>query len=74
MEETFLSEKIRELADSIGIDALGFAKVAEFTGYALSNSKRRDPKLSLPDAKNIIVAGIYIGGLTLPAWTNPWYG
>jgi len=25
MEETFLSEKIRGLADSIGIDALGFA-------------------------------------------------
>ncbi|MFC2053401.1 epoxyqueuosine reductase [Chloroflexota bacterium] len=74
MEETILSEKIRGLADSIGIDALGFAKAAEFTGYALSNSKRRDPKLSLPDAKTIIVAGIYIGGLTLPAWTNLWYG
>jgi epoxyqueuosine reductase len=28
----------------------------------------------LPDAKTIIVAGIYIGGLSLPAWTNPWYG
>jgi epoxyqueuosine reductase QueG len=74
MEETILSEKIRKLADSIGIDALGFAKAAEFKGYALSKSKRRDPKLSLPDANTIIVAGIYIGGLTLPAWTNPWYG
>jgi len=74
MEETITSEKIRKLADSIGIDALGFAKASEFTGYALNNSKRRDPKLSLPDAKTIIVAGIYIGGLTLPAWANPWYG
>ncbi len=74
MEETNTSKKIRGLADSIGIDALGFAKASEFTGYALSNSKRRDPKLSLPDAKTIIVAGIYIGGLTLPAWANPWYG
>jgi epoxyqueuosine reductase QueG len=74
MEETILSEKISKLADSIGIDTLGFAEAAEFTGYALSHSKRRDPKLSLPDAKTIIVAGIYIGGVTLPAWTDPWYG
>lgn len=69
-----LLEKIRNLADSIGIDTLGFAKASEFTDYALSNSRRQDPKLSLPDAKTIIVAGIYIGGITLPAWTNPLYG
>ncbi|MDM8525613.1 4Fe-4S double cluster binding domain-containing protein [Desulfococcaceae bacterium HSG8] len=68
------SEKIRNLADSIGIDALGFADASEFSDYALSHSRRRNPKLSLPDAKTIIVAGIYIGGLTLPAWINPWYG
>jgi len=74
MKKDLLSEKIRNLADSIGIDALGFAEASEFLNYALRNSKRRDPKLSLPNAKTIIVAGIYIGGLTLPAWTNPWYG
>jgi epoxyqueuosine reductase len=74
MEKYYLSKKIRELAETAGIDALGFANATEFTGYALSHSKRRNPKLSLPDAKTIIVAGIYIGGLTLPAWTNPWYG
>ena len=48
--------------------------VSEFTDYALSDSRRRDPKLSLPDAKTIVVAGIYIGGLTLPVWTDPRYG
>ncbi len=69
-----LSENIRNLADDIGIDALGFAEASEFSDYALQSSKRRDPKLSLPTAKSIIVAGIYIGGITLPAWTNPWYG
>ena len=69
-----LSEKIRNLADATGIDALGFAEASEFSDYALQNSKRRDPKLSLPTARSIIVAGIYIGGVTLPAWTNPWYG
>ncbi len=62
------------MADSTGIDALGFAEAMAFTDYAISLSRRQDPKLSLPDAKTIIVAGIYIGGLTLPAWTNPWYG
>lgn len=74
MVDELFTEKIENFADSIGIDALGFAGASEFTDYALSNSRRRDPKLSLPDAKTIIVAGIYIGGLTLPAWTNPWYG
>lgn len=74
MVNELLAEKIVRLADSIGIDDLGFTEASEFTGYALSDSRRRDPKLSLPDAKTIIVAGIYIGGLTLPAWTNPWYG
>ena len=73
MKKELLSEKIRNLADSTGIDALGFADAFEFTGYAIGHSRRQDPRLSLPDAKTIIVAGIYIGGLTLPAWTNPWY-
>jgi len=74
MKKDLLSEKIRNLADSIGIDALGFAEASEFSDYALRNSKRRDPKLSLPNAKTIIVAGIYIGAVTLPNWANPWYG
>jgi epoxyqueuosine reductase len=74
MDETHLSEKIKNLADLMGIDVLGFAEASEFTGYALSHSKRRDPKLTLPDARTVIVAGIYIGGLTLPFWRDPWYG
>ncbi len=74
MKKDLLSEKIRNLADSIGIDALGFAEASEFSDYALRSSKRRDPKLSFPNAKTIIVAGIYIGAVTLPNWANPWYG
>ncbi|MCF8067525.1 MAG: hypothetical protein K9L30_02955 [Desulfobacterales bacterium] len=74
MDMDLLSEKIRNLADSSGLDALGFAEAAEFSDYALNHSQRRDPKLSLSGAKTIIVAGIYIGGLTLPAWMNPRYG
>ena len=63
MQNNSLSEKIRHLADSIGIDAMGFAEASEFSDYALKNSKRRDPKLSLPNAKTIIIAGIYIGAV-----------
>jgi len=69
-----LSQEIRNLADSIGIDAIGFADASEFSGYALNSSPRRDPKLTLPEAKSIIVAGIYIGGLALPEWSSPLYG
>ena len=69
-----LIKEIKLLADSEGIDALGFAEASEFAGYALNHAKRRNPKLSLPDAKTIIVAGIYIGGLTLPVWTDFRYG
>ena len=74
MKKDLLSEKIRSLADSMGIDVLGFAGASEFSDYALRNSQRRDPNLSLPNAKSIIVAGIYIGAVTLQNWTNPWYG
>lgn len=73
-KKDFLSKKIKNLADSIGIDALGFAAASEFLGYPHKNSKRRNPQLTIPDAKTIIVAGIYIGGVTLSMWTNPWYG
>jgi epoxyqueuosine reductase len=69
-----LSQEIRNLADTIGIDVIGFADASEFSGYSLRDSKRRDPKLSMPDAKSIIVVGIYIGGVTLPAWEDIWYG
>ena len=74
VDKIILSDNIKEIAESNGIDVLGFATASEFSGYALSHSIRRDPKLSLSDAETIIVAGIYIGGITLPAWSNPWYG
>ncbi len=73
-EKKLLSDKIRDLAHSTGIDVLGFAETYTFSDYLLTHSRRTDPKLSLQDANTIIIAGIYIGGLTLPAWKNPWYG
>jgi epoxyqueuosine reductase len=74
MEKHFLAENIRRLADASGIDAIGFAEASEFTGYALDRHPRQNPKLTLPEAATIIVAGIYIGGVTMPGWTNAWYG
>jgi epoxyqueuosine reductase QueG len=74
METPELSERLRQLAASLGIDVLGFAAAAEFEGYRLPQSQRRDPRLSLPDAKTIVVAGLYIGGLALPAWDSPSVG
>lgn len=74
MRRDLLSAEIRNLANSSGIDIIGFAEATEFKDYALGNHPRRSPELSLPHAKSIIAAGIYIGGITLPEWENPWYG
>jgi epoxyqueuosine reductase QueG len=73
-EKTILSKNIRKLADSLGIDFLGFAEASEFEGYIVNRARRRDPRLSLSDAKTIIVAGIYIGGLVLPSWDKSYMG
>jgi len=69
-----LQNKIRRLTDTGEIDVVGFADASAFTDYAWQQSKRRAPNLSLREAKSIIVAGIYIGGLKLPVWEQPWYG
>ncbi len=69
-----LTEHIRLLANFTGIDALGFAPASLFTDYALQRSKRSDPRQTVPDAQAIIVAGIYIGEVTLPVWDYLWYG
>ncbi len=74
MNRKTLSEKIRKTADLSKIDIVGFAKASEFAGYAINQHQRRDPRLTMPDAKSIIVAGIYIGGLVIPEWKDPWYG
>jgi len=74
MENELLSKKIRDLAESNGIDILGFTDASEFKGYAVKDSLRQSPELSLPEAEIIIVAGIYIGGVTLPSWTNQMFG
>jgi epoxyqueuosine reductase QueG len=74
MAKYSLSKEIKSLGESSGIDAIGFANASEFSNYLLNEHQRRNPKLTLPSAKSIIVGGIYIGGVTMPEWDNPWYG
>ena len=74
LNKIYLSEKLEEISRANGIDLLGFADASEFAGYALERSIRRDPRLSLPGSQTIIVAGVYIGGASLPAWSDPWHG
>jgi epoxyqueuosine reductase QueG len=69
-----LTGKIRELAEKNGIDVLEFGDASEFDNYSVADSARKYPSLSLSNSKSIIVAGIYIGGLTLPVWNDPHYG
>ena len=74
MDGKGLSEEIRNIADGSMIDVVGFADASEFSNYTLKESKRRNPRLTMPNAKSIVVAGIYIGGTTMPEWENAWYG
>ena len=74
MDDKILSEEINIIAKSSLIDVIGFTDASEFSNYTLKQSKRRDPKLTLAQAKSIVIAGIYIGGITMPEWDDPWYG
>ena len=74
MGDKMLSEEIKNIAESSLIDVIGFTDASEFSNYTLKQSKRRDPKLTLPQTKSIVIAGIYIGGITIPEWDDPWYG
>jgi len=72
--ETMLSNQIRQRAREEGIDVVRITHANPFEGYLLAHSKRRDPHLTLPEARSIIVFGIYIGGFCLPDWDDPSIG
>jgi epoxyqueuosine reductase len=69
-----LKEQITELAKKEGIDIVRISQADPFEGYLLSNSVRRDPHLTLPEAHSLIIFGIYIGGFNLSDWDNPAIG
>jgi len=74
MEKYSLSDEVKRFGKLSGIDAIGFANASEFSTYLLSEHPRRNSRLTLPGAKSIVVAGIYIGGVTISQWDSPWYG
>ena len=69
-----LTEELKLIAEHTEIDVLGFTDASPFAGYAWKESKRIDPRLTMPEAQSIIVAGIYIGGMILPDWESPQLG
>ena len=68
-----LTEKIKELALAQGIDIIRFTCPEPFD-YAIKESARRDPHLSLSSAQTVIVCGIYIGGFDMPDREDPSIG
>ena len=70
-DNKILTIEIEQIADQSMIDIIGVTHAAPFSTYLLKNSPRIDPGKALTGAKSIIVAGIYIGGLTMPEWGRP---
>ena len=63
MGDKMLAGEIKNIAESSLIDVIGFTDASEFSNYTLKQSKRRDPKLTLPQTKSIII--IYLNEILL---------
>ena len=57
---SMLSQKIQSRAAEIGLDVLGITEATPFTDYRMQESIRRDPRLTMPAARSIIVAGVTV--------------
>jgi len=69
-----ISARIRQLAKNEGIDILRITHADPFEGYLLPHSPRQDPHRTFAKARSLIIAGIYIGGFSLPEWDKPTIG
>jgi len=66
--------RIREIANSSGIDLIGIIDASPFENYNIEDSIRKVPNRTIAGARSIIVAAVYIGGMVLPVWDDNSYG
>jgi epoxyqueuosine reductase len=66
-----LTERLKDVGLDSDLDLVAISDAKAFGGYLQTESPRRDPHLSVPDARAIVVAGAYIGGISFPGWRNP---
>ncbi|KUO53504.1 MAG: hypothetical protein APF76_11885 [Desulfitibacter sp. BRH_c19] len=65
-----LKNRIEETAFTEGLDIIRFTNPGYFN-YALPESPRSDPRISLPSSQTLIICGIYIGGFEIPDTKDP---
>lgn len=53
-----LTKRVKEVALSSGFDLVGIASADAFAEYRWQDSLMRDPQLSLPDAKALVIVGV----------------
>jgi len=53
-----LTEKVKKFALSSNFDMVGIAPAEPFAGYRWKTSSMRDPKLSMPEAKSLVIVGV----------------
>ena len=53
-----LTERVNEVAVSSGLDLVGIASADAFEGYRWGNSIMRNPKLSMPEAKSLVIVAV----------------
>lgn len=64
-----LKQLILEQAEEEGLDIIRFTSPEPFD-YAW-DSPRKDPHITLPSVKTVIICGIYIGGIDMPDRNDP---
>lgn len=53
-----LTEKVKKTALSSDLDMVGIAPAEPFTGYRWETLSMRDPKLSMPGARSLVIVGV----------------
>ena len=52
------TERLKEVALSSGLDLVGIASADSFEIYRWKDSVMRDPQLSMPEARSLVIVGV----------------